>query len=109
MTASNVNEDYFCLPQNLTVRAISAAHQELLEFLKKNASATIEFSEDSQVDLSFIQLMEAARIYAGTAGKSIALARPAQGPVLDVLKRGGFLEGMAAEDMKFWLHEGGIQ
>jgi hypothetical protein len=109
MTASNVNEDYFCLPQNLTVRAISAVQQEMLEFLKKNASAKIDFPEDPQVDLSFIQLMEAARIYAGTAGKSIALARPAEGPVLDVLKRSGFLEGMAAEDLKFWLHEGGIQ
>lgn len=109
MTASNVNEDYFCLPQNLTVRAITVAQQELLEFLKKNAAAKIEIPEDCQVDLSFIQLMEAARIYAGTTGKSIALTRPAEGPVLDVLKRGGFLEGMAAEDMKFWLNEGGIQ
>jgi hypothetical protein len=109
MTASNVNEDYFCLSQNLTVRAITVVQQELLGFLSKNKSATIGFAEDSQVDLSFIQLMEAARIYAGTAGKSMTLARPAEGQMLDVLKRGGFLEGMTAEDSKFWLHEGGIQ
>ena len=109
MTTSNVNKDYFCLPNNLTVRTITAVQQEMLEFLKSNTSATIEFTEDTQVDLSLVQLLEAARVYAGTTGKNIKLARPAQGPVLDILKRSGFLEGMAADDMKFWLHEGGIQ
>jgi arginine utilization protein RocB len=109
MTASNFNEDYLHLTQSLTVRAITGAHQEMLEFIKTKSSMTIELPEDCQVDLSFVQLVEAARVYAGTAGKHIALAKPAQGQLLDVLTRGGFLEGMSADDMKFWLHEGGIQ
>jgi hypothetical protein len=59
-----------------------------------------------QVDISFIQMIEAARIHAGTAGKSIALAQPATGALLETLRRGGFLEGMSADDAKFWLHQG---
>ncbi|WP_117192829.1 STAS domain-containing protein [Rhizobium terrae] len=109
MTASNVKEDYLCLPDNLTVRAITTVQQEVLRFIDKNQSIAIELSDDCQVDISFIQLMEAARIYAGTAGKRIALKKPASGPMLDVLQRSGFLEGLSAEDAKFWLHQGGIQ
>jgi hypothetical protein len=109
MPASDIQEDCFRLPQNLTVRAITIVQQEMQQFLDKTASATIDIDDDCQVDISFIQLMEAARLYAGTAGKHIALARPASGPTLDVLKRSGFLEGMSAEDLKFWLHQGGIQ
>lgn len=109
MPASNIRESYFRPPQNLTVRNIMVVQQEMLQFIDGNTSATIELADDCQVDISFIQLMEAARIYAGTAGKPVALAEPAKGPVLDTLQRGGFLDGMTAEDAKFWLHQGGIQ
>lgn len=109
MSASIVKEDYFRLPQNLTVRTITTVQQEVLQFIDRNTSATIAFADDCQIDISFIQLMEAARIYAGTAGKSIALAEPAKGPVLEALRRGGLLDGMTAEDAKFWLHQGRIQ
>ncbi|MFB9953138.1 hypothetical protein ACFFP0_30245 [Rhizobium puerariae] len=109
MPASNVKDDYFCLPQNLTVRTITAIQQEILQVVGNNKSTIFEFPADCQVDISFIQLMEAARIYAGTAGKHVALAQPVGGPVLEVLQRSGFLEGISAEDAKFWLHQGGIQ
>ena len=109
MTASNLKEDCLCLSQNLTVRAITAVQQEMLQFIDKNKSITIELSDDCQIDISFVQLMESARIYAGTAGKPFALARPASGSTLDILQRSGFLEGLSAEDEKFWLHQGGIQ
>ncbi|MGK9054395.1 hypothetical protein QTA58_07875 [Neorhizobium sp. CSC1952] len=109
MPASNVKDDFLQLPQNLTVRSIAAVQQEILQFIDKNTSATIEIADDCQADISFIQLMEATRIYAGTAGKHITLAEPAGGAVLDTLQRGGFLEGMSEEDAKFWLHQGGMQ
>jgi hypothetical protein len=54
-------------------------------------------------------MVEAARVYAGTAGKRIALSQPASGPLLETLRRSGFLEGMSADDAKFWLHQGDIQ
>ncbi|MGK6314365.1 STAS domain-containing protein [Neorhizobium sp. DT-125] len=109
MPASNVKDDCLKLPQNLTVRSIVTVQQEMLQFIDKNTSATIALADDCQVDISFIQLMEAARVHVGTAGKHIALAEPAGGAVLDALQRGGFLEGMSEEDAKFWLHQGGMQ
>lgn len=109
MPASNVKESRFSLPSNLTVRAITAAHQDLLQFLEQNETSTIEFADETQVDISLIQLLEAARVYAGTGGKKIALARPATGALLDTLRRSGCLEGMSAEDAQFWLHQGEMQ
>ena len=105
MLISETGPNDFCLPSNLTVRAISALQPEVLQLIDKNKSAIIDLPDDCQVDISFIQLLEAARIYAGTAGKHIALAQPASGPLLDALQRSGFLEGMSVEDAEFWLHQ----
>jgi hypothetical protein len=100
------SEACLSLPANLTVRAITSAREEMLKFIDANESATIDLADDAQVDISFIQMIEAARIYAGTASKRIALSRPANGALLDTLRRSGFLEAMSAEDAKFWLHQG---
>jgi hypothetical protein len=97
------------LPENLTMRGINAVQEELLQSITSNPSVTLDIAEDAQTDLSFVQLIEAARIYAGTAGKQLSLSKPASGQVLKVLERGGFLQDMATEDARFWLHERKIQ
>lgn len=109
MNTLSLNEAGFSLPVNLTVRAITVSHTELLKFIDANDTAMIKLADDAQIDISFIQMIEAARIYAGVAGKRVVLAEPASGPLLDVLRRSGFLEDMSAEDAKFWLHQGDIQ
>ncbi len=88
------------------MRAITSTHEDLLKFINTHDVVTIGLPDDAQVDISFIQLIEAARIYAGTAGRQVALSQPATGALLDVLRRSGFLEDMSAEDAKFWLHQG---
>jgi hypothetical protein len=97
------------LPANLTVRAITDVREDMLKFIDAHETATIALAEDVQIDISFLQMIEAARIYAGTAGKRIELSQPASGPLLETLRRSGFLEGMSADDAKFWLHQGNIQ
>ncbi|MDO1580512.1 STAS domain-containing protein [Rhizobium oryzicola] len=97
------------LPGQLTIRTIAAIQEELLSALAGNGSIILDIPEDAQADLSFVQLIEAARIYAGTAGKQLSLKQPASGQVLEVLDRGGFLQDMAAEDQRFWLHERTVQ
>lgn len=97
------------LPANLTMRAITAIRDDMLTFIDTHKSATIALASDAQVDISFLQLVEAARIYADTVGKAFALAEPASGSLLETLRRSGFLEGMSAEDAQFWLHQGNIQ
>ena len=109
MTVAHMVGEAFRLPPNLTVRAINSIQQDMLKFIAKKSAMTLQLEGDCQVDISFIQLVEAARIYAGSAGKPIALAEPASGSLLETLERAGFLEGMNAEDAKFWLHERVIQ
>jgi hypothetical protein len=109
MSASNVNTNTFSFPPNATLRTITGAHQDLLEFMERNDTTVVAFAPDSQIDISLLQLLEGARLYAGTAGKAIRLAEPANGALLDTLRRSGFLEGMSAADAKFWLHQGEIQ
>lgn len=93
----------------INIRAVMDVHQDLLSVLNANQAVAIDLPDDCQVDLSFIQLMEAARRYARASGKDFKLLKPARGPVLDVLQRGGFLDVASAEDAHFWLHEGHVQ
>jgi hypothetical protein len=109
MNIAGQNEARLRLSDNLTVRAILPVREEMLKFIDTHEDATIELSDDALIDISFIQMIEAARIYAGTAGKHITLAQPASGALLETLRRGGFLEGMSDDDAKFWLHQGKIQ
>ena len=106
MNIEGQNEACLRLPENLTVRAIVPVREDMLKFIDAHEAATLALADDVQVDISFIQLIEAARIYAGTAGRQVALSQPATGALLDVLRRSGFLEDMSAEDAKFWLHQG---
>ncbi|SFA89485.1 STAS domain-containing protein [Rhizobium sp. NFR07] len=106
MNTSSHSEPQLALSDNLTVRTISAVRENMLTFIDAHEAATIALADDVQVDISFIQMIEAARIHAETAGKRIALSQPATGALLETLRRSGFLEGMSAEDAKFWLHQG---
>ncbi len=109
MPDSTLDTERFCLPPNLTLRTVTATHQGLMEFMKTSNHTVLEFSPDSQIDISLLQLLEAARVYAATGGRTVELAEPATGALLDTLRRSGFLEGMSDEDAKFWLHQGEIQ
>ena len=108
-TSSHIEDACLRMPENLTVRAINSAREDMLKFIDTHEVATIELADDVQIDISFIQLIEAARIYADTAGKQIMLAQPASGALLETLRRSGFLEGMSDDDAQFWLHQGKIQ
>ncbi|WP_170975751.1 STAS domain-containing protein [Rhizobium sp. FY34] len=94
---------------HLTLRTVSANHATLLQALSKNKSVSVDFDDDVQIDLSFLQLMESARIYANTAGRTISIAKPASGQLHDLLDRSGFLQTMSPKDARFWLHKGDNQ
>lgn len=88
-----------------TVRTIGALQNELLQALKKHETINLKLQDDVDVDLTFVQLVEAARRFAAAKGKTIALTEPASNALRDVLERGGFLT--SAEPRAFWLHEKG--
>jgi len=93
------------LPAPLTIKNILAIQELILDFLDKNQTAILDIEETAQVDLSFVQLVTAARKQAETKAGRVLLARPAAGDLYDVLKRGGFLDEMTPDAAQFWLHQ----
>lgn len=92
--------------EDISLRKISEHYESLIEGIQAHSSIVIEFSDNHQADVSTVQLIEAARIFASTCGKSMKLAKPASGSLLSVLERGGFLTNIVPEDSRFWLHNG---
>jgi hypothetical protein len=93
------------LPKALTIKNILAVREIILDFLDKNTSATLDIDAEAQADLSFVQLISAARKHAESRAGRVLLARPAAGELYDVLKRGGFLDDMTPDAAYFWLHQ----
>jgi len=93
------------LPNALTIKNIVAVQEIILDHLANNATAILDIDAEAQVDLSFVQLVTAARKHAETRAGRLVLARPATGDLYEVLKRGGFLDEMTPDAAHFWLHQ----
>lgn len=86
----------------LTIRNAEDVHAKLLKMLSGAGDLVIDVSDADEVDVSFVQLVLAARRSAREQGRALSLAAPAAGPLREVLVRGGF----AASDPAFWGHGG---
>lgn len=93
------------LPTTLTIKNILAVQELILDHLDNNSAAILDIDEEAQVDLSFVQLVTAARKHAESRAGRLLLARPAARDLYDVLKRGGFLDEMTPDAAHFWLHQ----
>ncbi|MDF0698418.1 STAS domain-containing protein [Rhizobium sp. MC63] len=93
------------LPDALNIRSMSELHSKLSEAFRSKDEIFLSIPAGAEADLSFIQLIEAARRQAKSDGKTFNLSSPASGNVLKVLKRAGFIESFDQEDLKFWLHK----
>ncbi len=91
---------------DLSIRAIGAAHGVLTEAMKGGGDIMVSVADEATIDLTFVQLIEAGRRTARGAGQAFSLSASASGPLLETLRRGGFLE--AAGDRDFWLMQSGI-
>ncbi len=92
-----------------TVRTVSAAHSRLCTAFAASPAVSLDLGDVTEADLSFVQLIEAARISAGLAGGRLVLSAPAAGSLHDVLTRGGFLDAEDHGRREFWLHAGADQ
>jgi ABC-type transporter Mla MlaB component len=84
----------------LTVRTISDTHQKLTSGLQSTDALLIDVREATDVDLTFVQLIEAARRSASKDGKRLTMATPFPPALRDLLERGGFLS--AGDSAPFW-------
>jgi hypothetical protein len=91
------------LTGDLTLKSAPEIYARLGKALQSHAAVTAAVAPDAAVDISFVQLIESARRTAKAAEKVLALAAPAAGSLLDVLRRGGFLADNDPARRDFWM------
>ena len=96
-------------PNQLTIRSINDQHHNLMSKIDGCQALKIDVPDDAEIDISFLQLLESARLYTQSAGKTLDLQHPATAALLDALTRCGWLNNNHQDSRRFWLHEGGIQ
>jgi ABC-type transporter Mla MlaB component len=89
-----------------TIRQVTDAWTRLRTAVAAGGDVALDLSQVSAADLSFVQLIESARLSAERLSGSVTLAQPAAGALRDVLERGGFLDGACAARTQFWTHAG---
>jgi anti-anti-sigma regulatory factor len=105
MTQHDTSAGQVILEGALTIRTAEVVRATLREALERESNIAIECGDATEVDLSFVQLLIAARVSATRSGKTVALAAPPNGPLLDTLTCAGFrvvAEGASADAGAFW-------
>ncbi|HEX7853490.1 MAG TPA: STAS domain-containing protein [Sphingobium sp.] len=92
------------LDGSVTVRTIDALRLSILDAFEQNPVVELDASAVAEVDLSLVQLIEAARIHASQESKTLRLAAPANATLVALLRRTGSLSEPTAEDIDFWCH-----
>jgi len=85
----------------IDVRSIEEACEKIKQ-ASGPAGLEVDLSGVTDIDLTFVQLIESARRGAADSGTSIRLSAPASGFVLETLQRGGFLSDPPDERTLFW-------
>jgi ABC-type transporter Mla MlaB component len=91
-TAANIQ---LVLDGALTMRTVEAVRATLRAAVEPPldtapAAIAIDCSAAAEIDLTFIQLLIAARVSTSAAGRPLRLGPEPGGPLLDALNRGGF-------------------
>jgi anti-anti-sigma regulatory factor len=103
-------EGRLVLAGEITLQSVELIHARLLEMA---AEPVVEIDCDgvTEADLSLIQLILAARSSAQRSARTITLAHPAAGALLETLDRGGFLGAdtdRPSADRTFWTQVVGL-
>jgi ABC-type transporter Mla MlaB component len=99
--------DRISLKGALTVRNIGHVRSRIAAAMRSHDVLRLDCSGATDVDLSFLQLVLAARKSAAAAGKTLTLAHPAGGVLLERLNQAGLLTGIdghPADEAEFWLN-----
>lgn len=101
-----------CIGRNIVVIGsdarianIADIHNKILESINDCIDIEIDCSLIEDVDLSFIQLIAAARKTAARSGGRLGLSSPAPPVMMRLLERGGFISGFGEQsiDAAFWM------
>lgn len=92
------------VPPSVTVRTVAAFRSDLRNACESHSSILLDIDSLEEADLSFVQVVYAARFQMDHAGGTLKLAGPAAAgnPLASLLKRAGFTSKPA--DIDFWFH-----
>ncbi|PTS76624.1 hypothetical protein DBR17_14470 [Sphingomonas sp. HMWF008] len=90
------------VPNSVMVSSAAMFAETLVQTLDRHDSVTLNLDALNEVDLSFLQIVCAARDHAHRTDKVIRLARPATDVVKALLWRAGMLDAPAQDDLDFW-------
>lgn len=93
--------------ETATMRSIDGIRSAILEAFHLPGEIELDVSALAEADLSFLQLVEAARKLAATEDRCLRLSAPANPVLVSVLERAGFLAGGNDDASNFWL-KGGV-
>lgn len=87
-----------------------AAAAELAESLRHGLAEASEVVIDTApvaaADISFVQVIESARLTAAATGAALRLAAPAGPALRAVIEAAGLLWAQDPADLAFWFHQG---
>lgn len=89
---------------SVTTRTV-AEFAERLGALRAENDVLIDVSELDEVDLTFVQLIDAHRNDRADGGRTLALSARDHEPITLLLSRCGYLEGADKSDIDFWTGE----
>lgn len=87
---------------SVTIRSVVEFSRDLLSALDEGGDVVLDLAGLDELDLSFVQAVEAARRQMRDSGRDIRLLRPAEGPLVALLERAGFITDPDA--IGFWFH-----
>jgi hypothetical protein len=99
---SRISEYLVSFSGSVTVSSISDAYAILVAGMEQGDPVVVNLDGVEDADLTLAQLLEAARLTAAARGQEIRLEKPAEGALLQVLQRGGFLEPDDSDRLNFW-------
>ena len=84
------------------VRGVKIAHESLMYALSEQVDVCVNLGDAKDMDIVMVQLLEAARTYAISNGKTLSLKLSSHGTLQALLARSGFIEAMTPEQAAFW-------
>lgn len=88
---------------SIVIGNISDVRDLILRAFDQKKPITIDISRVTEADITLPQLIESARRSAAIEEREIRLSQPAEGAVLQLLRRGGFLDTSDPARVDFWL------
>jgi anti-anti-sigma regulatory factor len=92
------------LNDDACLKTIGDIAGRLQDAASEHDSICLDLTAAVNIDLSILQLIEAARRHAANGGAAVTLSQPASPALAALLDRTGFLAAASPADITFWFH-----